>query len=200
MPAPVAASARRCRYRSRIGRPCSLCSAIGSGCLVPPAVSVVGPAFLRDSRARARGALECGVEHTQVAGRLVPWMPIGRGPAAQSPERVPWCASYSMLHKRLHGPLRSVFLPFCRPEEVSRPSSCPPRSRALLSIRSFFRLSAASSLLGCLPVWHSPLPRSTGAAGGDDAGSVVPPVGQDLERGCAGAGPELVGCAGARPW
>jgi len=40
-------------------------------------------------------------------------------------------------------------------------------------------------------VRRSPPPRSTGAGRGDDAGSVVPPVGQDLERGCAGADPEL---------
>ena len=33
---------------------------IGSSCLVPPAVSAAGPGFLRDGRARARGALECG--------------------------------------------------------------------------------------------------------------------------------------------
>jgi len=74
---------------------------------------------------------------------------------------------------------------------VSRPSSCPPRSQPPLSIRSFSRLSVASSLLGCLPVRRSPPPRSTGAGRGDDAASVVPPVGQDLERGCAGADPEL---------
>jgi hypothetical protein len=91
-----------------------------------------------------------------------------------------------MLHKRLRGPLHSVFLPFCRPEEVSRPSSCPPRSWPPLSVRSFSRLSAASSLLGCLLVQRLPPPRSTGAGGGDDAGSVVP-SGARLCRSWSGA-------------